>query len=150
MDDDRTHGEPGLFGVGYEGRTIDELVHHLITMGISRLVDVRLTPISRKPGLSKTALGRALADAGIAYEHRRELGNPKANRAGFSGTAAELTEARASFAALLARSESADALADIARAGQRQRVAVLCFEASQAHCHCDVVLREAQRMLATA
>src|SRR5258707_759886 len=75
----------GLVGVGYEGRTVDELVAHLVAVGVSRLIDVRLTPISRKRGLSKTALGAALADVGIEYEHRRELGNPKTNRAGFTG-----------------------------------------------------------------
>ncbi|MEV4702404.1 DUF488 domain-containing protein [Actinoplanes sp. NPDC049316] len=52
---------------------------------MSRLVDVRLNPISRKPSLTKTALGRTLAEAGIVHEHRRELGNPKADRAGFAG-----------------------------------------------------------------
>jgi hypothetical protein len=39
---------------------------------VSRLVDVRLTPISRKRGFGKTALRTALAEAGIAYDHRRE------------------------------------------------------------------------------
>jgi hypothetical protein len=43
-----------------------------------------MTPISRKPGLSKAAFGRELAAAGIIYEHRRELGNPKWNPAGFA------------------------------------------------------------------
>ena len=52
-------------------------------MGVTRLVDVRLTPISRKPGLSKTALGRELAAVGMVYEHRRELGNPaRSDRSG--------------------------------------------------------------------
>jgi len=30
----------GLLGVGYEGRTLDELVAHLVAMDVSRLVDV--------------------------------------------------------------------------------------------------------------
>lgn len=47
------------------------------------LVDVRLTPLSRKPRLSKTKLAAALADVGIEYVHHRALGNPKDNRAGF-------------------------------------------------------------------
>jgi uncharacterized protein (DUF488 family) len=139
----------GLVGVGYEGRTVDELVAHLVATGVSRLVDVRLTPISRKRGLSKTALGTALADAGIAYEHRRELGNPKSNRAGFAGPPAEWAEARATFTGLLRRTESVEALDALANAGQRQRVAVLCFEADQRQCHRDVVLHEAQRIAST-
>ncbi|MDR1430587.1 MAG: DUF488 domain-containing protein, partial [Propionibacteriaceae bacterium] len=47
------------------------------------LVDVRQTPISRKRGLSKTALGAALSEAGIDYIHLRELGNPRDNRDGY-------------------------------------------------------------------
>ncbi|HLL68589.1 MAG TPA: DUF488 domain-containing protein [Micromonosporaceae bacterium] len=46
----------GLVGVGYEGRTIEELIAQLHALGVSRLVDIRLNPLSRKPGLSKTAL----------------------------------------------------------------------------------------------
>lgn len=78
--------EPGLLGVGHEGQTIDSFLSELLAMGVSRLVDVRLTPVSRKRGFSKSALAQALAGAGISYEHRRELGNPKVNRAGFGGT----------------------------------------------------------------
>jgi uncharacterized protein (DUF488 family) len=47
------------------------------------LVDVRLTPLSRKPGLSKTKLSEALAAVGIKYVHHRALGNRRDNRAGF-------------------------------------------------------------------
>jgi hypothetical protein len=43
--------------------------------------------------LSKTALERALTEAGIAYEHRRDLGNPKTNRSGFAGDATEWEQA---------------------------------------------------------
>ena len=43
-------GGAGLVGVGYEGLTVGELVARLEAMGVTRLVDVRLTPISRKPG----------------------------------------------------------------------------------------------------
>jgi uncharacterized protein (DUF488 family) len=145
-----TTRQPGLVGVGYEGLAVDELVDRLVAMGVYHLVDVRLTPISRKPGLSKTALGRALAEAGIGYEHRRELGNPKANRAGFAGLPAELAEARAAFATLLRRPEAEVALDALADAGQRERIAVLCFEADQHRCHRDVVLREVRRRAVSA
>ncbi|MFC7545204.1 DUF488 family protein [Plantactinospora sp. GCM10030261] len=80
MLDDAFDGPVGLTGVGYEGRTAEELTAYLVASGVSRLVDVRLNAISRKPGLSKGALMRAMSEAGISYEHRRELGNPKSNR----------------------------------------------------------------------
>ncbi|MFE2500029.1 DUF488 family protein [Streptomyces scopuliridis] len=63
---------------------------------MSLVADVRLTPISRKPGFSKTRLPHALDEAGITYTHLRALGNPKDNRApsGKGGSArAERTSA---------------------------------------------------------
>lgn len=135
----------GLVGVGYQGRSIDNFTADLAREGVTRLVDVRLTPLSRKPGFSKTALAQALSATGIAYEHRRELGNPRDNRAGFGGSTAELHAARAHFAQLLCRPESTTAIEDIVAAGERELVALLCFEADQERCHRDVVLAEAAR-----
>lgn len=143
-------GPSGLAGIGYEGRTAQDLTAVLVAAGVSRLVDVRLTPISRKPGLSKSALGRVLADAGIVYEHRRELGNPKSNRAGFAGSAVERAEARSVFAALLRGPEPEAALADLAAAAARERVALLCFEADQRCCHREIVLGEARQRAVSA
>src|SRR2546429_2571658 len=64
-------------------------------------------PPPRSPLFPYTTLFRsliqALATAGIAYEHRRELGNPKHNRAGFAGSDADRSQARAVFAELLRR-----------------------------------------------
>jgi len=134
-----------VVGVGYEGRTIDEFLQELRNLGVSRLADVRLTPVSRKPGFSKSALVRALAEVGIAYEHYRELGNPKPNRAGFSGTADDLEAARAVYGARLKYPEASEAIAELAAVVQEERVAVLCFEADQDRCHRDLVLSEVSR-----
>jgi hypothetical protein len=135
--------ERGLVGVGYEGRSIDEFVRDLVDRGISRVVDVRLTPISRKPGFSKQVLRQALADRGIAYEHRPELGNPRDNRPGFGGSALELSAARATYALLLRRPAAAAALDDLVESAAREPVAVLCFEADEERCHRHVILRVA-------
>lgn len=138
----------GLIGVGYQGRDIEAFVGYLCALGVSRLVDVRLTPISRKRGFSKTALAQALGAAGIAYEHRRELGNPKANRPGFAGPPDMRAMARNVYANLLRHPDAVKALDAIAEAGRRELVAVLCFEADQQHCHRDVVLEAASKRLA--
>lgn len=132
----------GVLGVGYEGRDIKDFISDLVDLGVSRVVDVRLTPISRKPGFSKTRLGAALDTVGIAYDHRRELGNPKANRAGFAGSVTELARAKAAYSQLLVGGEARRALDELASSARRERVAVLCFEADQYRCHRDVVLAE--------
>ncbi|MFC4066802.1 DUF488 domain-containing protein [Actinoplanes subglobosus] len=137
----------GLVGVGYEGRTVEELIEQLHALGVSRLVDVRLNPLSRKRGLSKTALGQALHAAGIVYEHRRELGNPKDNRPGFASTGTVRDHARSRYTELLHQPQARQALEDVAAAGRQERVAVLCFEADENQCHRQVVIQEIQRRL---
>lgn len=139
-----TVASTGLIGVGYEGQTIATFVDALTADGVTHLVDVRLNPISRKPGFSKTALTCALAAAGIAYEHRPELGNPKPNRAGFGGDHDQLTDARRVYAEWINRPAAGEALDALADLSQRARVAVLCFEADQGRCHRDIVLDRAR------
>jgi uncharacterized protein (DUF488 family) len=131
----------GLFGVGYEGKTVATLVDQLVAEGCTTLVDVRLNPVSRKPGFSKRRLGEALAAAGIEYQHRPELGNPKENRAGFGATGPAFDVAVRTYATRIAADERArSAIEELARAGSRQRVAVLCYESDDARCHRQVIL----------
>lgn len=55
--------EARVVSIGYEGKTVAQL----LAQDVKVLVDVRLTPLSRKPGLSKTKLAEALRAAGIDY-----------------------------------------------------------------------------------
>lgn len=136
------HVQGGAVGVGYEGQDIQDFVADLTRRGVRRLVDVRLTPISRKRGFSKTALRDALVEAGIEYDHRRELGNPKVNRAGFGGSELELAEAKARYIAVLETEQAQQSLDELGRLAASEAIAVLCFEADQRRCHRDVVLDE--------
>src|SRR5918912_2952689 len=67
---------PTIWTIGYEKLLPPALVAELQAAGVKRLIDVRHRPQSRRPGMSKTRLGALLAEHGIAYEHRRELGTP--------------------------------------------------------------------------
>lgn len=118
--------------IGYEGRTADDLITDLQCQGVQVLVDVRLTPLSRKPGLSKTKLAAALAEAGIAYVHARSLGNPKDNRDAYrSGDA----DSRRRFDEILESSAADEALSHVAQLLDGGSVALLCFERDHASCH---------------
>lgn len=134
----RFTAEHGLLSIGYEGRTVDELVHELTARQVAVLVDVRLTPISRKPGLSKTALASALTRAGIRYEHLPALGNPRANRAGFANPNDE--EPRARFRQLLDTPAAADAARHLTTIAEHALIAVMCFERDERTCHRHLVL----------
>ena len=130
-----------IVSVGYEGRSADELIRTLQQSKVEVLVDVRLTPISRKKGLSKKALAAALAEAGIEYRHEPELGNPRDNRDPFRKG---LASARQRYDAHLSNGAEATFDATIALA-RRTRVALLCFERDHSTCHRSCIIERAQR-----
>ena len=142
-----TRHRAGVVGVGYEGRDAEQFVHELVTAGVGVVVDVRLTPISRKRGFSKRALAENLEAAGIRYEHLRALGNPKDNRAGFAGEDDELRAALDRYSALLGAADAVAALDRVAELAVSNRVAVLCFEAHDHRCHRQVVLSQVDEQL---
>lgn len=129
---------PALFSVGYEGRSVDELVTLLRDHRVTVLLDVRLNAISRKPGFSKHRLRTTLAAAGIEYRHARALGNPKHNREPFH-TGDTARGARV-FRALLASDEAGLELGHLAELLASERVAVFCFERDHDRCHRQVIL----------
>lgn len=130
------HG-PGLVSVGYEGRSAEDLILALLDSGVEVVVDVRLNPTSRKPGLSKTRLSAALADAGVDYVHLRALGNPRDNRAPFWSNKVAVGVRR--FQELLEAPEPAASLDELTALARERRVAVLCFERDHERCHRQVV-----------
>ena len=129
---------PTLWTVGYEQLWPDALMAELEAAGIQRVLDVRLRPQSRRPGMSKTKLAIALAEHGIAYEHRRELGTPLEIRGLFR--AGRLEEAGAAYRV---HAEAHAVLELDALAGELDgggpRTALLCLEANPAGCHRRVV-----------
>jgi uncharacterized protein (DUF488 family) len=124
-----------VYTVGYEGRDVADLIALLSTHRVETLVDVRLTPISRKAGFSKTALSSALADAGITYLHERELGNPKENRPAYR--AGEKTARRRYLAHLL--QNGGDAVARLSDIVATSATALLCVERESSICHRSAV-----------
>lgn len=145
VDSDRY--QPGIMGVGYQGQTIEQFVTSLESMDIACVVDVRLTPLSRKPGFSKAGLMEALTARGISYEHVRTLGNPKDNREGFAGDAQQLEAARSRYVGELDAKGAWTLLEELAVRAQTQRLALLCFEADGERCHRQVLLDKIQDWL---
>ena len=120
-----------LVSVGYEGRTLVEFIGVLNDHKVRTLVDVRLTPLSRKPGFSKSALSNALDAAGIEYRHEPTLGNPKSNRDGYRRGS---LSARERYARRLRKGSAFayQATLDRVRSGG---VAIMCFERDHGDCH---------------
>ncbi len=98
---------------------------------------MRAVAASRRPGFSKTALGGALAERGIAYLHLRALGTPKAGReAARKGRVAEM---RAIFEEQLETPEAMLALEQARALAAERPSALLCFERDAAGCHRRIV-----------
>jgi len=131
-----------LFTIGYESKTVNELLGELKAAGVELLIDVRAVAASRRPGFSKTALGNALVEEGIGYLHLRPLGTPAAGReAARKGRIAEMREI---YADQLETPEASLAMEQAIAAAGEKRAALLCYEADHAGCHRAML---AERML---
>jgi uncharacterized protein (DUF488 family) len=136
--------EPVIFTIGYEKRSVDDLIWALQTRGVERVVDVRLTPHSRRKGFSKTALGEALSAAGIGYEHRGALGNPVGIRDVY--LSGDYQGGHRLFREHL-ENGAGQALDDLAATLDGQVTALLCLERDAYRCHRSVVaLMAAERL----
>ncbi|MPY94136.1 MAG: DUF488 family protein [Acidimicrobiia bacterium] len=130
-----------IVSIGYEDRTLEELVEDLAGAEVEVLVDVRMTPSSRKRGLSKGALAAALAEGGIEYRHAPELGNPRDNRSAFGGASVELGRERYRQHLEYQGLGAYEAVVALAR---ERRVALLCVERDERRCHRGCITDRAQ------
>lgn len=125
-----------LYTIGYAGYTVETLIQTLHAKHIAILLDIRMTPISRKKGFSKTALSQAIESAGITYCHLRTLGSPKELRQRLyaEGNYEAFFD---DFRAYL--SLHAESLQHVAKLASAQRVCLMCVEQYPDECHRSIV-----------
>ena len=129
---------PTVYTIGYQQhRTPSTLIDALRGAGVRRLVDVRELPLSRRRGFSKTGLAASLAEAGIEYEHVRELGNPKPYRQLYR--AGRVKEGMQRYHAHL-HNGSYGALVKLSETLEAVPTCLLCFEAAHNECHRAVIV----------
>ena len=133
---------PGLFTIGYEGKTQDEMLDQLAEAGVELVLDVRAVAASRRPGFSKTALANGLRERGIDYLHLRPLGTPAAGRE--AARKGRIGEMRSIYAEQLETPEAALALEMALAEASRRPAALLCYEREAPDCHRSML---AQRMM---
>jgi len=125
-----TERRPSLITIGYEGRNQNDVVTLLLDAGVEELIDVRWRPLSRKRGLSKSALSDALDSAGISYHHDRRLGTPPELMHQLRTGGAYDWDAYADHL-----DGQHEAVLDAVALADRRRTALLCFEANPQECH---------------
>ena len=111
-----------LYTAGYQGRTPDAFVRLLEKHGITQVIDVREHAVSRRPGFTKKALAAVLTQAGVAYVHLKQAGNPFRHAPQLGQYAEHLD----------AHPEAVEAVAAAAKAAPS---VLLCFERNPAECH---------------
>ncbi len=134
---------PELYTIGYEGNAQAALFQTLLYYDVQTLLDIRELPQSRKPGLSKTALGMAAVDYGLQYAHIRALGTPRDIRYRRKIDHDEAAFHRDFLAYLATQDEAMEAL--VARI-RLERCCLMCYEADARQCHRWFVAERAVKM----
>lgn len=124
--------------LGYEKRTIDEVLDLLENHNVTLVADVRQNAVSRKPGFSKKRLSHALNEAGIGYVHLPDLGCTRTMRAAKRDDVIDRDEYVAVYREHLRTHE--DAYDHLVALASDERVAVLCMERRIEDCHRQVLV----------
>jgi uncharacterized protein (DUF488 family) len=123
-----------IFTVGYEGKTITELIKQLKQQKIKFLVDVRINANSRKRDFAKTKLSENLNKNGIKYEHHKSLGTPKELMEVMKKEGHYSMEEYGDFL-----DKHIEVIHDFASHVNDNRLALMCYERNFSDCHRSVV-----------
>jgi len=128
-----------LWTIGHSTCDIEDLVTLLTAHGISRLVDVRTVPGSRRnPQFNRDAMPEPLARAGIAYVHMPGLGGLRKPRKDSVNTGWRNAGFRG-FADYMATPEFETSLTALVEQARAERVAYMCAEAVPWRCHRSLI-----------
>ena len=126
--------------IGYQEATLEGVISALQAAGITQLIDVRALPRSRRPGMSKTALAGAMAEAGIDYVHLQALGTPAAGRnAARKGDRDTLEKV---YGDQLELPEAVAAAAVLEEQASKRPSALFCYCRDASKCHRSILRRE--------
>jgi uncharacterized protein (DUF488 family) len=124
--------QKGKYTIGYEGKSFDFFLNQLIQNKINKLIDVRKNPISMKRGFSKETLKTTLEKVQIEYEHVPRLGIDSEKRQNLE-TKDDYKKLFEEYRKSLPKLKNE--LNYIAKAGNKERVAIMCFEREPERCH---------------
>lgn len=125
-----------VYTIGHSLHPLPVFVELLERHAVALLVDVRAAPYSRRhPQFRRETLAEALAAHGIRYRWLGvALGGRRAPPIAHPHTALDEPAFQA-YAEHLATADFQAALARVAGAAERHRLALMCAEADHTHCH---------------
>lgn len=132
----RPVAEKAIYTAGYEGRMIDDFLNLLMKSGITRLIDVRSNPISRKYGFHKTTLNRLCKYLEIDYQHIPGLGISSLKRS-TSNSESEYDNLFEDYRRELPSKK--EDLQNIMKLLKTKPSVLVCMEANPQHCHRNIL-----------
>ncbi len=133
---ERPVAEKSIYTAGYEGKTVDEFLNLLMESGMSRLIDVRCNPISRRYGFHKSTLSRLCNSLSIDYQHLPGLG--------IAGSEREDLDCGAQYEVLFENYRNSlpsrkEDLASVSKLLNSNPSVLVCMEADPKFCHRNVL-----------
>lgn len=130
---------PRVFTIGHSTRPLGEFIGLLRSFGVTVLVDIRIAPGSRRhPHFAGEALARSLAEFGIQYVHRKDLGGRRRPRPA-SPHVGWRNESFRGYADHMESEAFRRALDQVVEHAWTETVALMCAEAVPWRCHRQLV-----------
>ena len=124
-----------IFTIGHSTRSLEEFLSLMHAHGVTRLVDVRRYPGSRRyPHFGSDALAESLKQSGIGYVHEIEFGGRRKSAADSPNTYWKNQQFRA-YADHLASPEFQDKISRLIDAARQDTLCLMCAEAVPWRCH---------------
>ncbi len=128
-----------IWTIGHSTLSIEDFVARLRSFAVEALADVRSFPGSRRyPHFNRENLKPSLADAGIYYEHFRELGGRRRPLSD-SLNMAWRNESFRGYADYMETEEFRSGIERLLDLAARRRAAVMCSEAVWWRCHRSLI-----------
>jgi uncharacterized protein (DUF488 family) len=125
-----------LFTIGHSTRSLDELVAALRAHEVTRLVDIRSFPMSRRlPQFNRENLERELPKGGIEYVWMKALGGRRKKIRQDSPNIALHNDSFRNYADYMLTAEFRQAAAELVRMAEEKPTAYMCAERVYFHCH---------------
>lgn len=129
----RVQAEPAVYTAGYEGLLIDGFLDGLIREGMTRLIDVRNNPVSRRYGFHKSTLRRLCRTVDVEYVHVPELGIESRDRRNLDRPGAR--EALFDDYARTTLKQETASVERVARLMESRPSVLVCMESCALDCH---------------